>query len=569
MINIKWNKKILAIIPLFISIFFTTIVYASFNTQLQIKGEAVVKADQEIRITDFKLLEKTGEAAEVYNSKFEYNTTSLFVKLPASTQMTYEITVTNKNPIILYTIKNLLTLNNNNPNVTVTHEMQVGDCIEANTSKKFLITLANNTLEEQLLNLNNQYEFETANWKSLETKFLSASNTGDLTVNKDGIIYEFSVTNPNTFNVDYSITLDNGRFIVTNVADNNTSFRLTPGDTKTHQVKINLRNDVTYENITESIKLMLKSTYPTISNIDIESITLTLPQNFKSKIITSMAIETTPANFSSMEAENGYLYRITDLDDASYTYYYRGVINNNYVSFAGQLWRIVRVDYNGNIRLVLNDNAMPETRYNANYSSNNVANVDEAITLVDYRNSNVRQVVENWYNENILPNSDNKYVMNTNFCIDNSYTNPIQTQHGHTIYYFAPYQNVGVDVHNFSADFSCSAENTFTNVVGLLQAEDVLAAGGYWQTVNKNYFLYNPNKAEDQQTSWTMSGSYYSLNEKQAGVIVFNQTGEGLFDWVQGGNLTQFYGFRPVISINGNVNTTGDGTIDNPYQISQ
>lgn len=138
--------------------------------------------------------------------------------------------------------------------------------------------------------------------------------------------------------------------------------------------------------------------------------------------------------------------------------------------------------------------------------------------------------------------------------------------HEHTVYYFTPYIHVGVDTNNFSPDFTCSNENIFTNKVGLLSAEEILAAGGYWKTLNDKYYLYNPDETKNQ-TSWTLSGSYFSISEKQAGVIVYNQTQEGLFDWVRGGNLTQNYGYRPVISLNGNVKVLGDGTKDNPYQI--
>ncbi len=50
------------------------------------------------------------------------------------------------------------------------------------------------------------------------------------------------------------------------------------------------------------------------------------------------------------EFDDGYYY---DYDDDGITYFYRGNIENNYVSFAGLLWRIVRINGNGSIRLIL------------------------------------------------------------------------------------------------------------------------------------------------------------------------------------------------------------------------
>ena len=40
------------------------------------------------------------------------------------------------------------------------------------------------------------------------------------------------------------------------------------------------------------------------------------------------------------------------VDDYGDTYYYRGKVDNNYVSFAGFIWRIVRINGDGSIRLI-------------------------------------------------------------------------------------------------------------------------------------------------------------------------------------------------------------------------
>lgn len=513
-----------------------------------------------IRITDLKLLETTNHAYETYNSKYEKDTTSLYVTLPASSSMTYEVTITNKNNLLMYRLKEILPLINNNPNVNIKYSIKSGDCINANESKVFTITLTNNSSSEQVLTLVSQYQLETANWIPLETKFLSTDATGDLDINKEGVIYEISVTNSNSFAVDYAITADNSRFNIFDDETKNNTFQIEPNTTINHQVRITLRDDVAYEHFVEKLKLILKSTSPITNNNDIKTVTLNLPQYFNTIILNSMPIKDSPESFTATEATNGYLFRINEMTSSSYTYYYRGIINDNYVLFADRLWRVVRIDAHGNLRIVLNKNVSTKSQYNQKYISNDVQNIEQAINLVDYRQSDVRKNVEEWYTQNI------KYVVNSNFCIDLSYQDPIDTQYKHTVYYFTPYLHVGKDANSFTPDFTCSKENVFTSPVGLLSAEEILVAGSYWDLPNYNYYLYNPN-ITDSQTSWTMSGSYYSLSEKQAGVIVFNQDNRSLFDWGQGGNMTQHYGYRPVISIHGNVKILGDGTIDNPYQI--
>lgn len=47
------------------------------------------------------------------------------------------------------------------------------------------------------------------------------------------------------------------------------------------------------------------------------------------------------------------MYKTTSEDGD--TYYFRGVVNNNYFSFANYTWKIERIDENSNIKLVMND----------------------------------------------------------------------------------------------------------------------------------------------------------------------------------------------------------------------
>ncbi len=567
MINIKRNKEIFLMIMLLVSLLFTTIVYSAFSTQLQIKGDAIVRSDQIIRITGLKLLNTTNDAYETYSSKYEKDTISLYVTLPASSSITYEVAVTNKNSDKMYFLKEMIPLINNNSNIKVEHNIKTGDYIKRNSTKLFTVTLTNKTSSKQTITFVNQYKFEAVEWAKLETKFLSTYDTGDFRVDKDGIIFEFSVTNLNPVTASYIITSDNSRFTIIDEKTNDNKFQIEPDATVTHKIRVKLKSGVVYEKLIQNLNLMVKTTSPKSSTTNVKTVKLNLPENFNTVILNTMVVKNSPEKFTTTEATNGHLFRINEMTDSSYTYYYRGVINNNYVLFANKLWRIVRIDANGNIRLVLDVNAEPESKYSSKYVTDNVQNIEEAIDIVDYRKSDVRKKVEDWYDKNIATKDDSKYIATSNFCVDLSYQGPIDTKDEHTVYYFTPYLHVGRDSNSFKPDFSCKTENIFKSNVGLLSAEEVLAAGGYWEIPNKNYYLYNPDLAEDNQTSWTMSGSYYSISEKQAGVIVFNQEGKSLFDWVRGGNIAQFYGYRPVISIKGNLKAAGDGTKDNPYQI--
>ena len=70
--------------------------YSALNTDLNISGEAIVRADSDIRITDIKFLESNSGGKELYNSEFTKDTTEMFVYLPSNSSVTYEVTVINK-----------------------------------------------------------------------------------------------------------------------------------------------------------------------------------------------------------------------------------------------------------------------------------------------------------------------------------------------------------------------------------------------------------------------------------------------------------------------------------------
>ena len=65
-----------------------------------------------------------------------------------------------------------------------------------------------------------------------------------------------------------------------------------------------------------------------------------------------VTINNTIPDFSVAETEEKGMYKAED--DYGITYYYRGKQSYNYVNFAGFTWRVVRINGDGSIRLVLN-----------------------------------------------------------------------------------------------------------------------------------------------------------------------------------------------------------------------
>ena len=94
MVHIKGKYLWIIVFVLICSI---SIVCASYNQTMMINGDAILRVDEFIRITDLKMLNMENEGYETYNSQYSKNSTNMYVSLPKiNSTVTYEVTVTNK-----------------------------------------------------------------------------------------------------------------------------------------------------------------------------------------------------------------------------------------------------------------------------------------------------------------------------------------------------------------------------------------------------------------------------------------------------------------------------------------
>ena len=266
----------------------------------------------------------------------------------------------------------------------------------------------------------------------------------------------------------------------------------------------------------------------------------------KNTVITAEPTLTTSSNNSS---DASGLYVSTDTNTGDPTYYFRGNVENNYVSFAGQTWRIVRINEDGTIRMVMqdgiNDNA--EYAFNSNW---------ENYTYMYYTNSNAKTQLENWYQTNIGSKSDlaKNVASGAYYCeqakakCSDGYESGSATM---TTY------------NKYTPDFKCSSDGNNKGVVnasvGLLTYDEVVYAGGYHKQNNDNYYLYN-----SAIHWWTMSPAGWSGPSKYAWSVWYVDTaGEITFNGVR-----RTYRLRPVLNLTADTQISdGDGTKENPFVV--
>ena len=176
------NFNIIKVV-LSLSVVFSSIIYASYSTNLQISGDAYLRASGDIRITGIEMTGRSGEAFEFANYKFSKNTTNLFVNLPAGTYIDYAVTITNKKSKdqivskideIAHTSSATYTHDDLVVNETIM-DAPLGSATEAN--KVFTIRINNSTSDTIQETLVLQYTFEDLKYTASDLTYYNELST--------------------------------------------------------------------------------------------------------------------------------------------------------------------------------------------------------------------------------------------------------------------------------------------------------------------------------------------------------------------------------------------------------
>ena len=231
-------------------------------------------------------------------------------------------------------------------------------------------------------------------------------------------------------------------------------------------------------------------------------------------------------------------------DELGQTYYFRGSVDNNYVKMNNLMFRIIRINGDGSVRLVL-DNTLEDN----SYYLRRINKTNEYLNNMIFDNSDIKKVLDEWYNTNLL--SVDNYIASSNFCYDNAFYLQNESE-----YFTNSYDRIYV---SNAASLNCQ-EGIYVGKVGLLSIDEVIYAGASKDGTNNSYYLYNPSILNNW---WTMSSS--KVNIQSTNVNNYLITSGGGIDLE--GKLNSGYGIRPVISLDESVKVSGMGTLENPYEI--
>ena len=246
-------------------------------------------------------------------------------------------------------------------------------------------------------------------------------------------------------------------------------------------------------------------------------------------------------NLDSVSSTNDGMYAINDNDGVSY--YFRGNVDNNYVSFAGLTWRIIRINGDGTVRMILENSINNNTDYYYITSTSKLK--------MYYKNSiqkdEAKYIIDNWYQMN-LSTYDNK-IVNSAYCEQArvAYSENYALNSGADMEVYTDYEP------RLTCDTDKNGYNIVKEKVGMITYDEVVFAGGY-PYLNSNYYLHN------NTTFWIISTAGFSGSVVNQWIINVN------------GYLYNYSGrvprnIRPVISVLSDLNVTGSGTKENPYLI--
>ena len=356
-------------------------------------------------------------------------------------------------------------------------------------------------------------------------------------------------------------------------------------------------------------------------------------------------------------------------DDEGESYYYRGAVKNNYVSFAGLVWRIIRRNGDGSIRMIYAGKSTSDTgtdvtignsqfnskyldptyvgyKYNEKFSlhENNGTtaynwftntqkynfgtgytfdestkkftltgtikqltwkdNHDEIVTgnlyscletncnavykvmgyqndtimtvqpisyssdsyadaVINTTNSTMKNTLDIWYKNNLT--SYASYLVDETFCSDRK----INWGNGYLTTPKTTYGAYGRLIDRRTPSLKCAQDDDKFKVsneiakldypISLITADEAAMAGGAYNTLNSNYYLYNG------QYFWTLSPSSFESIVSRARVWLVSPSGS-LYPW---SGVAFSFGARPVINLKADTQIKkGDGTSLNPYVLS-
>lgn len=367
-------------------------------------------------------------------------------------------------------------------------------------------------------------------------------NGNKIQLNNETKTYTFSITNNSSEKMVYSIFLENSIYY------ENVNYELNEKNSRLSTIKNALNEE---GNLAEMIAIESKETHSytlTFSAADSDfSSTLKIgieecvEEYFANTIKEDNTIKSSSLTETGVEIAKEDEGLIEANDDTGTFYYFRGNVSNNYVLFADLVWRIVRINSDGSVKIILDDYTGTTGNF---YNSNGEDTIQDKI---NFSKNNMYTLLKEWYQKNLEDYDEN--LISTRYCVDDSISNTEDTTN-----YYSGNSRI---LNELNIVYNCLGTN-YTSRIGLLSADEILLAGATANEANTDYYLYLPNKTVSW---WTLTPSLSDKNN----ITYFEVDSTGK---IASQSIGSYYrSIRPVVNLIKRTSVIGSGTETDPYTL--
>ena len=280
------------------------------------------------------------------------------------------------------------------------------------------------------------------------------------------------------------------------------------------------------------------------------------------------AVDVTPQNRGELSKTK---------DEKGDSYYFRGDVKDNYVNFAGMCWRIVRIEGDGSIKLILEDKDKTCKTSTGNwniltgnfgydnnkYSGKSIASYINPVTnesssqATAFKNFETSKLssyksklkITDWcYDDTAYSKNDGKGGLLTESDKNNNYASG-------KVFFYDSYVRL-YNNNTKSPTLKCNGKKINNLYVAALTADEVAFAGGVYRSATSTTYLRNGKTVN----FWTMSpDAFSSSGVDRAFIVSYN-------GHLANSNVNSSNGIRPAIQLaNGTTISGGVGIKGDPY----
>ena len=213
-------------------------------------------------------------------------------------------------------------------------------------------------------------------------------------------------------------------------------------------------------------------------------------------------------------------------------YYYKGSDPHNYLSFNGTLWRILSLEPDGSVKIILKNAYTSAPFHSANSGLTNFTSVAAYASLVDYYN-------------NTLTAESKKYLTS-------------HVSYSGVVSYGSSSANTIADTVNAEKGATITTNIVLPSITDYLRASNNCNDSTSWKSINNSPFA-----CKTYNWMYDSGGSYWFLNAYSATRARYQNTSGAVSLYT----VSDLRGYRPVVYLKATTTFQGNGTTSSPYTV--